>query len=156
MVLKRDLTKHTHDGHDDTTNTARRALRIYPVSKNYEVCTRRRRRRRRISARFFDLLTRACAYADITKNVPYGPRNDRIANTRGRVVHSLSGGPCGISIRTRGLLWILTDQRRTRMGAETWRRNGDPDSHGLHVYETRLTADTMTMTPNVTTRDTTN
>ena len=42
------------------------------------------------------------------------------------------------------------------MGAGTMRRNGDPDSHGLHVYDTRLTADTMTMTPYVTNRDTTN
>ena len=41
------------------------------------------------------------------------------------------------------------------MGAGTLRRNGDPDSHGLHAYDTRLKADTMTMTPNVTTRDTT-
>ena len=49
-----------------------------------------------------------------------------------------------------------TDKRRTRMGAGTMRRNGDPDSHELHVYDTRLTADTMTMTPNVTTRDITN
>ena len=49
-----------------------------------------------------------------------------------------------------------TDQPRTRMGAGTLRRNGDPDSHGLQVYDTRLTADTMTMTPNVTTHDTTN
>ena len=42
------------------------------------------------------------------------------------------------------------------MGAGTLRRNGDPGSYGLHVYDTRLAADTMTMTPNVTTRDTTN
>ena len=42
------------------------------------------------------------------------------------------------------------------MGAGKLRRKGDPDSHGLHVYDTRLTTDTMTMTPNVTTRDTTN
>ena len=49
-----------------------------------------------------------------------------------------------------------TDQRRTRMGAGTLRRDGDPDSHGLDVYDTRMTAETMTMTPNVTTRDTTN
>ena len=33
------------------------------------------------------------------------------------------------------------------MGAGTVRRNGDPDSHELHVYDTRLTADTVTMTP---------
>ena len=44
-----------------------------------------------------------------------------------------------------------TDQHRTRIGAGTLRRNGDPDSHGLHVCDTRLKADTMTMTPNVTT-----
>ena len=49
------------------------------------------------------------------------------------------------------LLRILTDQRRTRMGAGTLRRNGDPENFGLHVYDTRLTADMMTMTPNVTT-----
>ena len=42
------------------------------------------------------------------------------------------------------------------MGAGTLRRNGDPDSHGLHVYDPRLTVDTMTMTPSVTKRDTTN
>ena len=56
--------------------------------------------------------------------------------------------------RTLRLLRILTDQRRTRMGAGTLRRNGDPGNYGLHVYDTRLTTDTMTMTPNVTTRDT--
>ena len=58
--------------------------------------------------------------------------------------------------RTLRLLRILTDQRRTRMGAGTLRRNGDPGNYGLHVYDTRLTADTMTLTPNMTTRDTTN
>ena len=42
------------------------------------------------------------------------------------------------------------------MGAGTLRPNWDPNSHGLHVYDTRLTADTMTMTPNMTTRETTN
>ena len=65
-------------------------------------------------------------------------------------------GRCGISIRTLRLLRILTDQRRTRMGAGILRRNGDPGNYGLHVYDTRLTADTMTMTPNVTTSDTPN
>ena len=54
------------------------------------------------------------------------------------------------------LLRILTDQRRTRMGAGILRRNGDPGNYGLHVYDTRLTTDTMTMKPNVTTRDTPN
>ena len=58
--------------------------------------------------------------------------------------------------RTLRLLRILTDQRRTRMGAGTSCRNGDPGNYGLHVYDARLTADTMTLTPNVTTRDTTN
>ena len=58
----------------------------------------------------------------------------------------LHGEACGISIRTLWLLRILTDQRRTRMGAGTLRRNGDPSNYGLQVYDTRLTADTMTMT----------
>ena len=35
--------------------------------------------------------------------------------------------------RTLRLLRILTDQRRTRMGAGTLRRNGDPGNYGLHV-----------------------
>ena len=60
-----------------------------------------------------------------------------------------------MSIRTRRLQRILSDQRRTRMSAGTLRRNGDPGNYGLHVYDTGLTADTMTLTPNVTTRDTT-
>ena len=34
-------------------------------------------------------------------------------------------------------------QRGTRIGAGTLRRSGDPDSHGLHVYDTQLTADTI-------------
>ena len=42
------------------------------------------------------------------------------------------------------------------MGAGTLRRNGDLDSHGTHVYDTLLTAETMKMTPNMTTRDTAN
>ena len=42
------------------------------------------------------------------------------------------------------------------MGAGKLRRKGDPDSHGLHVYDTHPTADKITMTPNVTTRDTPN
>ena len=67
-----------------------------------------------------------------------------------------SRGSCAISIRTLRLLRILTDQRRTRMGAGILRRNGDAGNYGIHVYDTRLTADTMTLTPNVTTRDTTN
>ena len=33
------------------------------------------------------------------------------------------------------------------MGAGTVRRNWDSGNYGLHVYGTRLTADTMTMTP---------
>ena len=48
-----------------------------------------------------------------------------------------------------------TDQRRTHMGAGTLRRYGDLDNHKLHVYDHRSTAHTITMTPNVTTRDTT-
>ena len=40
------------------------------------------------------------------------------------------------------------DQRRTRIGAETLRRNGDLDNHGIHVYDHHLTAEKMTMTPN--------
>ena len=42
------------------------------------------------------------------------------------------------------------------MGPEILRRSQDPGSRGTHVYDTRLTADTITMTPNVTTRDTPN
>ena len=61
----------------------------------------------------------------------------------------------GVVYRSRTLR-ILTDQRRKRMGAGTLGRNGDPGNYGLHVYDTRLTTDTMTMTPNVTTRDTPN
>ena len=41
------------------------------------------------------------------------------------------------------------------MGAGTLRHNGDPGSYGLHVYDTRLTTDTMTMTTDEMTRDTT-
>ena len=47
------------------------------------------------------------------------------------------------------------DKRRTRMGAGTLRRNVDPDNCGPHVYDHHATADTITMTPNVKTRDTT-
>ena len=42
------------------------------------------------------------------------------------------------------------------MGPGKLRRNGNPGNYGVHVYDTRLTADTMTLTPNVTARDTTN
>ena len=41
------------------------------------------------------------------------------------------------------------------MGAGTLRRDGDPGIYGLHVYDTRLTTDTMTMTTDEMTRDTT-
>ena len=41
------------------------------------------------------------------------------------------------------------------MGTGTLRRNGDPGSYGLHVYDTRLTTDTMTMTTDEMIRDTT-
>ena len=58
--------------------------------------------------------------------------------------------------RTLRLLRILTDQRRTRMGAGTLRRNGDPGSYGLHVYDTRLATDMMTMTTDEMARETTN
>ena len=33
------------------------------------------------------------------------------------------------------------------MGVGTVRRNGDPGNYGLHVYDTGLTADMMTMKP---------
>ena len=46
--------------------------------------------------------------------------------------------------------------RIKRMRAGTLLRNGDPYSHGPHVYDARLTANTMMMTPNVTKRGTTN
>ena len=42
------------------------------------------------------------------------------------------------------------------MAAGTLCRNGDPDSHVLNDYDTRLTGDTMTMTTDEMTPDTTN
>ena len=69
---------------------------------------------------------------------------------RGRVVYRFE--PFGYYRYSR--ISRTTDQRRTGMGAGTLRRNGDPDNHRLHVYDTQLTADTLMMTPNVTTRDT--
>ena len=42
------------------------------------------------------------------------------------------------------------------MGAGTLCRNGDPGNYGLHVYDTRLTTDMMTMTTDEMARDTTN
>ena len=49
-----------------------------------------------------------------------------------------------------------TDQRWTRMGAGTLRPYGDPGIDGLHVYDTRLTTDMLTVTTNEMTRDTAN
>ena len=42
------------------------------------------------------------------------------------------------------------------MGAGTLRPYGDPGIYGLHVYDTRLTTDMMTMTTDEMARDTTN
>ena len=74
----------------------------------------------------------------------------------GRVVYRL--GPFGYYVLTTAThgSHVTTDQIRTSMGAGTLSRNGDPNNHGLHFCDTQLTADAMTMTPNVTKSDTPN